>query len=533
MKRAKVIRWCFMIGCLGLIGYLGYLMFFGVGGKTVRTAGARTRTTDLYALKGTIYDYRLRPITNATACYYLLVDPRNFPRDQTTKLCDICDISTEELNGKLGRESAFVLTSSLKPEPMAGLYCFEGNRRYGDIADHLVGYINGDLEGVSGLEKSYNSVLSYFKETKNLRFAVDGKSNPLIGLGITVEGEDRGMRNGVITTLDLDIQTDLERAMDQYVPKGAAVVLDIHSGEIRALVSRPDFDAGRVAEYLSSPDGELINRALSAQTVGSVFKIAVAAAAIENKLDVYECTCTGSITVGDRSFTCPVADGHGEMNLQTAFSESCNTYFIALGQMLGTDKVMEITRRLGFGESMEIAQNLYASAGVLPDVTGNPVKQLANFSIGQGDFTASPLQIARLVALCGNGGYLVEPTCFQGFYVDETVKSEQWVEYSTRVIAEETAEKLRNLCIGAVNDGTGTAAAPKEGGAGDKTSSAQTGRFDADGREILNTYFAGFYPAEQPDYAIAVFALDGISGGKTCAPVFREVSNGIAARKND
>ncbi len=532
-KRMRLLRLFFLLCCPVLILWLGFLMLGGVKERAAASVGARTRSTPLYSLKGTVYDVHLRPITNASECYYLLIDPRSFPRSKVGELAEVCNLSVQELSLRLERESPFVLETDTKPAASVGLYSFKGIRRYGDVADHLVGYVNGESEGVSGLEKSYNSVLSYFGQSGTLHYTADGRSNPLLGLGITVEEEKRGMSNGVITTLELDIQRDLEAAMDQYVHKGAAVVLDIHSGEIRAMVSRPDFDTGRVADYLDSAEGELINRSLGAQTVGSVFKIVVAAAAIENKLDVYQCDCNGSITVGDRSFTCPLEGGHGAMGLETAFAQSCNTYFIALGQMLGTDKVMEMATRLGFGERLEIADGLSAAGGRLPDVTGNSAKQLANFSIGQGDLTASPLQIARMAALCGNGGYLLRPTCFQGYYIDEQIKNEQWVEYSTRVLSQETAERLRALCITAVEQGTGQGAAPTRGGAGGKTSSAQTGVFDEKGKELLNTYFAGFYPADKPEYAIAVFAEDGVSGGKTCAPVFRAVCQGILERKKD
>ena len=74
---------------------------------------------------------------------------------------------------------------------------------------------------------------------------------------------------------------------------------------------------------------------------------------------------------------------------------------------------------------------------------------------------------------------------------------------------------------------------PENGTAGGKTSSAQTGIFDQEGKEVLNTYFAGFFPADSPKYSIAVFAEDGISGGKTCAPVFKKVCEDILALKKD
>ena len=533
LKRAKLVKWIFLSAAMLLVIYLGYLMLAGPLERVKSVAGSRQRSTELYSLKGTIYDRNLRPITNGTKCYYLLLDPRQFPREQAEAVAGLCGLETEQLLGRLDKEGPFVLCSAERPKETAGMYVYEGVRRYGDVADHLVGYINGDLDGVTGLEKCYDSVLSYFGENKTLQYSVDGRNNPLLGLGMAVESDAHGSKNGVITTLDLTIQKALETAMDTYVERGAAVVLDIHSGEIRAMASRPDFDAEQVAKYLTSGQGELIDRALTAQTVGSVFKIVVAAAALEKDMGDFSFECGGGITVGDRTFTCPVAHGHGKQDLEGAFAESCNGYFIALGQLLGGETVMEMAKRLGFGESMQIAKGLYASAGTLPDITGNSAKQLANFSIGQGDLMATPLQIARLAAVCGNGGYLLSPGCFQGFYVDRKIKSEQWMERSCRVVSAETAERLRQLCVATVEKGTGQAAMPAHGGAGGKTSSAQTGVFTEDGREVLNTYFAGFFPAEEPRFAIAVFAEDGISGGKTCAPVFRQICQSVLSVKKD
>ncbi len=529
VSRVKAVKIFFLAAAGVLVGYLIFLMLMAGGGRSVAVAGNRDKSQELYRLKGTIYDRDLMPLTNATAQYYLLIDPRSFDREQAEYIAFLCDETADSLHQRLQRESVFILTSATRPRQVSGVYVFDGVYRYGDIAHHLIGYVNGDMMGITGLERSYDTILSYFGGQKTLNYVSDARSNPLVGLGITVEGDDGNYHNGLITTLDSRIQRSLEKGMDEHVSEGAAVVLDIDSGEIRAMVSRPDFDAEHVGKYLDSEAGELINRALRTQTVGSVFKVVVAAAALENKLDGYECQCEGSIVIGDREFSCPVEGGHGAMDIKSAFAQSCNVYFISVGQMLGTQKVMEMAQRMGFGESMEIASELYASGGMLPDVTGNSAKQLANISIGQGDVMASPLQIARLLALCGNGGYLVNPTCFQGYYVDGVVKSERWLAYRKPIIDEAIAERLKELCIATVKEGTGQKACPEGGSAGGKTSSAQTGLFREDGSEVLNAYFAGFFPAEQPRYAIAVFAQDAKSGGATCAPVFQQVCEDIMA----
>lgn len=527
-KRLRFIKRTSLILLTILVLYIGLIVLGYRREETAAVIGTRSKTVALYSLKGTIYDKDLNALTNNSRCYYLLIDPRGFLMENVDKLSQLCQQSEAYLRQRLEKESIFLLQSEEKPTQMSGVYVFEGIRRYNNVATHLIGYVNSELDGVTGLERSYDSQLSFFGGSKEISFLADARCNPLMGLGITVQGDEGSYKNGVITTLDSALQQVLETSMEKHIEKGAAVILDIDSGEIRAIASAPEYDANHIENYLQGTEGELLNRALRVQTVGSVFKVVVTAAAIESGIDTFELNCSGAIEVDGRVFGCSKEGGHGEMDLEGAFAQSCNGYFISLGQMLGTKKVMEMAKRLGFSQRLEIAEGLFAEAGTLPDVTGQSSKQLANISIGQGDLMATPLQIARLLAVCGNGGYLLSPTCFQGFYVDGKVQSEQWVDYKTRVLEENVAERLRTLCIATVEKGTGKAARPDKDGAGGKTSSAQTGVFLEDGKEVLNTYFAGFYPAQKPQYAIAVFAQNGRSGGATNAPVFKEVCDFLA-----
>lgn len=520
-KRAMIVQISVFAAAMLLIGYIGYIMLFPSHTVSTGAVGRRTRSLSLYSLKGTIYDRNMKPITNGTKVYYLLVDPRNFDRTKIGVLARLTDSDVKELGQRLQKESVFVLQARQKPIDMRGVQCFDGVGRYGGVASHLIGYVDRDLTGVSGLEKCFDRQLSYFQTRGILEYQTDGAANPMSGLGLSFSAGGNEYKGGVVTTLDKDLQIVLQDAMVRHISSGAGVVLDIQSGEILALCSVPDFDASNVQNYLSSAKGELLNRALGAQTVGSVFKIVVAAAALEQGMDAFEYDCTGSIDVGGRAFGCHNRDGHGKMNLEDAFCQSCNCYFIALGQMLGGAKIAEMAHRLGFGDKIRITEGLSAAGGQLGDISS--AQGVANFSIGQGGLLASPVQIARLLALCGNGGYLVSPGCLKGFWVEQKLESEQWISYRSAVVKPAVAERLRQLCVAVVQRGTGKQACPEGGTAGGKTASAQTGVFRDDGTEILNTYFAGFFPAEGARYAIAIFAEDGKSGGATNAPVFREI----------
>ena len=532
IKRMKVTLGAVLILFAALAAYVGVLSLGSTAAGVNAAVGSRQKTVRLYTTRGTIYDRDLAPLTNVDSNYHLLIDPHHFERTDVPYLAKLCGMSVETLIQKLDRGTTFTWVCTKRPKSMQGVYVYEGVRRYTDLAAHLVGYVDGDGRGVAGLEKCYDRQLRYFGGEKSVTFAADALRNPMAGLGFTITGDDGNYKDGLVTTLDMEIQRAAQRALSEKTDKGAAVVLDTETGAIRAIASLPTFDPGNIAGEVAATDGRLVDRALVGQTVGSVFKIVVTVAAIEAGLDGFTYTCHGGIGIGGRTFTCQKEEAHGHMTLETAFCRSCNVYYIALGQMLGEKKIVETAKRLGFSERQEIADGFYAAAGNLPAASGSSAQRLANLSIGQGELLATPLQIARLAALCANGGYLLHPTLVKGFYVSGKIEGDRWLRYRERVIEEKTAEKLKAFCIRTVEEGTGKNAKPSVGGAGGKTASAQTGVSDADGKEMLNVYFAGFYPAQKPQYAIAVFAENGTSGGATCAPVFREICEQIAAKKH-
>lgn len=111
--------------------------------------------------------------------------------------------------------------------------------------------------------------------------------------------------------------------------------MDTATGEVLASVSMPEYDPDDVARSIRADDTSLVNRAFSTFSVGSVFKVAAALAAYENGLDWFTHDCTGSIEVDGQTYRCALSKAHGTVNLRGALEQSCNTYFVALGQILG------------------------------------------------------------------------------------------------------------------------------------------------------------------------------------------------------
>ncbi|MBQ4052131.1 MAG: penicillin-binding protein 2, partial [Clostridia bacterium] len=437
------------------------------------------------------------------------------------------------LQEKLRKETPFVLQTKEKAGAMQGVYLFEGECRYSGVAQHLLGYLDqGNEVGLSGVEKEYNDYLNLFSTTVSVKYNGDALQGMMAGLGVQ-KTESQPTQNGLVLTLNAALCEALEEALDGQIKKGAALVLDCHTGEIKAAASRPGYDEHSILTYLDSEEGELVNRCFAGQTVGSVFKIILAACALEAGLEDFKFECGGGIVIGDLSFACHQHSGHGAIGLKEAFSQSCNVYFIALGQLLGYDRIAEMSKRFGYNEAISILGSMTASAGNYPAKSSNMA--LANLSIGQGDLLASPLQIARMTAVIANGGFLTEASLYRGIYLNGALKTDGEIKGSKQILSTEIAEKLQEYCVYTVESGTGKAAKPNAGSAGGKTASAQTGVLE-NGKEKLNVYFTGFYPAEDPQYVITVFAEDGESGGQTCGPVFREIcdfmaENGLTASK--
>ena len=204
------------------------------------------------------------------------------------------------------------------------------------------------------------------------------------------------------------------------------------------------------------------------------------------------------------------------------------SYFIMLAEELGAEYLLAFCSNMGFDSRTELAPGLRTQAGNLPTMAElrNPAA-LANFGFGQGSSLATPLQIAGAVSSLVNGGAAVMPKLVRGFTDDGFTLLGQPPEFAeNRIISETTSNTIKSLMISVVEDGSGRTAKPGRGGAGGKTSSAQTGQI-IDGTEVVHAWFAGFYPAENPKYSIVVFVEGGVSGEHMAAPIFKKICDEI------
>ncbi len=514
-------------------------IFFGlivlrIADLSVRTQPAGSFSSgirlDITELRGTVYDCNMLPLTNGKNAYRAVAKPTLKALAALESELDAVAFSSVKQSVSSGNPVAV----SVSDRNLQGqdIEVVEYPIRYDSLACHIIGYTGYDGRGVSGIEKAFDTLLSDAGRNIYARVSADAHGRVLIGEKIEVFNNDFPM-SGVILTLDRDIQCIAETALDNSGAEcAAAVVMDVETGAIRACVSRPDFDRSNIASVLDDPDSPLINRAFLPYSVGSVFKPVVAVAALENGIgEDYAHNCTGNVTLNGVTFNCHKKDGHGELDMESAIAVSCNTYFISIALEVGADKIIETAKAFGFGEQTVFADSMKSLGGNLPEKVDS-MAATANLSFGQGELTATPVQICTMMSVIANGGHSVSPYLVEG-EVDENGNPIRNGGYSEQkqIISSVTADILKRMLVAVVKEGSGVRADSEFVDCAGKTATAQTGRM-LNGAEIYNAWFAGFFPADNPRYAVVILKENGGEGAVSCAPVFKGIAEGTATEKH-
>lgn len=479
-------------------------------------------------VRGTVFDCNMVPITNAQSKIFAAFLP-----------VPSAVVAAHRLLG--GEALVNCLENLEKGLPFVGevgeVYECSGvayttifeNLSFDTPASHIVGYTDSTGHGVSGLQAAYDDLL-YFNEDISAVYTKSGKGDILAGIEPYFENTASPQGSGVVSTIDVNIQSIAETAAME-IDKGAVIVAEAQTAKIRAMVSKPDFNPTDISSSLESTDSPLLNRALSAYSVGSVFKPCVAAAALEMGRGEYSYNCVGNTYIIDRSFNCHKRDGHGTLDLSGALAFSCNTFFYNFAISIGAAPIYKMASSLNFGNSIRIADNMSTAVGSMPRLSSlNNEAAIANMSIGQGSISASPVSMLPLYCAIATDGTYFLPSIVEG-----TLTNGAFEKYNgglaTRVMSEETASKIREALIGVVTEGTGTAAKSDNVTTAGKTATAQTGRRDEKGQEITNSWFCGFFPVDAPKYVVIV-----MSEGQSSIPtpsVFANIADGINSLNNN
>ncbi len=535
VKRVAAMYFTILM-CLSFLTVRLYVLSSGNKSRTV-LSGQYTRRLDIAERSGFIYDTNGKLISHRISHVSVTVNPALITKNISSAAKNIallCSVPLSEVYSHLYEGKVFTLTAPADAdlsiaERTDGVYCYYIYEENFSDAVHLVGYKNSDNAPVSGLLLDCKSSLSALSGRIYARFEANAMSRSINGSLFEIYDDGYTKDDGLVLTIDADLQRFTDSLGQNILDMGAVVVTDINSGDILALSSYPSYDPENIAKSLSSDRGELLNRATSLFTPGSVFKMVVAAAALEQNQNLSEfvCDCKGSIAVGEDIFRCHNTSGHGKLDLSDAFANSCNTYFIELGRKIGIEAILDTANKMGVGSAV-FADTLKSSAAKLPNSANCPENLLANISFGQGPLLLSPLDLVNVTNAAGTG-FVPTLSVIKGIYKNGTLHKTQ-KNAPIRVLSDETCEKLRSMMKKCVEEGTGRKAHLSGVSSGGKTATAQTGQKSKNGKEILHTWFCGIYPENMPKYSIIILCDGNGRNNYSPAEIFGIVNKYLVNR---
>jgi penicillin-binding protein 2 len=557
-----------------------------------------TKTIVLPSVRGVIRDRHGAVIATNRPAYHVYLTPRLFRLDEDLpKLSAWMKLSTtdqEALRGKLERVSEsrrnqqIKVFSDIDRDQVAALETHKNELlgmdviavptrlyHFHELGAHAIGYLNevsaedlekltaqgykaGDVVGRSGVERAWESYLrgrsGYKRVLVDARgevrdFTTQGRKAKVLETRDPVPGRD------LVVTLDMNLMRIIQKAFRAY-PSGAALAVDVHTGRLRALYSKPAYDlnemSGQLTVQRAAELQENVHRPLIDKTLyesyfpGSIFKPVTGLAGLQEQIATAATTvkCTGFYDLGKHRARCTKV--HGETNFEMAIVQSCNVYFWKLAEQVGLDRIAQYAHQFGLGEKTGIGINT-ESAGFIPTKDWY-TKQYGqkfrvgftlNESIGQGNTRVTLLQMAMTYAALANGGTLYVPQLVEALrHPDGTLIEEFAPKVRGQVGIDPKHLALVNAGLrGVVNHPKGTAyvdgraqdavpVAGKTGTAQVSKGSNTTAQSGSSGKAIDerdNAWFAGFAPADRPQIAIVVLVEHGGAGGKHAAPIALEV----------
>lgn len=393
-------------------------------------------------------------------------------------------------------------------------------RRYpeGDLYGNPIGYSFVE-RGRIGFELSHNDEL-VGEKTEFLSIIDELR-------GQVQEGSD------VQSALDPEAQQTALDALDGQ--RGSVVAIVPQTGEVRAMVSVPTYDPNDVVDPKTfealnrDENAPLFNRATQAgYQPGSTMKVVTAAAALDSGELSPDTTLNADS--GKQISGVPLENSgnqdFGEIDMETALTNSVNTYWAQVGEELGTDTMYKYMDRFGFNTEPPLdypsfqlaASGEFANGQLLGP--GSDQIDVGRMAIGQDKLNVTPLQMAMVVSAVANGGELMEPRLWSKVIDTDGREEELDPERQSRVMSEETAEQLTSMMTDVVNEGTGGAAALADDQVAGKTGTAE---IDIP-RGINQAWFIGFAPADDPEFAVAATIERTTSqGGEVAAPIAQRV----------
>lgn len=577
IRRSLIMALIKFLLLMVIIARLYYLQVYQADRYKTLADENRISTRLLVPPRGIIFDRNGVTIASNQQNFQALIVAEQAPNVQETldafkKIMPLSEAEEERIKKDLKRNCSFVPIKirdnlsweevsriQLNAPDLPGIVIDEGLTRYypfGAGMAHILGYVSsvsdkdvkddpllevpGFKIGKSGIEKYLEKALR--GESGNLKLEVNayGRIMKEIERVDGIPGKD------VQLTIDSRLQ---QKAFELFGEEsGAAVLLDVHTGEILAFVSAPSFDPNMMTQGLSTEDwnallhnerNPLTDKAISGQySPGSTFKMIVALAALEAGVIKPETRtyCAGKMFLGNHAFHCWKKEGHGHLNVVEALQHSCDIFFYETAQKLGIEKIADMARRFGLGSKINIGLE-NEKAGLIPDKEwklrrfGEPWQQGESLisGIGQGYILTTPLQLATMTARLVNGGYEIKPTFLK---VSDGEKS----KIKKIDVSPANLELIKEGMYAVVNKPGGTAwrsqfdyHGQRMGG---KTGTTQVRRITMkERREGIkkeselpwrlrnHALFVGYAPHDNPKYAVAVLVEHGGGGSSVAAPL--------------
>jgi len=437
---------------------------------------------------------------------------------------------------------------------------------YDKMAAHLFGYLgeitqhelqsaefsgeyrSGDFVGKRGLEKLFEKYLRGVEGERRVEVDVKGRELRIL------KTQEPKPGNKVYLTLQRDLQRAAESALGEEA--GAAVAIDVKTGEVLAMVSRPSFNPAIFARGISGkewiallqdPRHPLQDKTIQGQyPPGSTFKIVTALAALKAGVATPSTTvdCQGFLPLGNRDFRCWKKWGHGRTDLKKALKESCDVWFYKVSLDLGIDRIAEMARSLGLGSSLGFPLE-GEKPGLIPDRQWKRRRYGVSWydgetviaSIGQGYVLATPLQLAVMMASVANGGTVLRPQVVSRIEdLDGNILEQMTPDVINEAkLSPEDLKAVRRGIDAVVNEAGGTAWSSRLEGikiAG-KTGTSQVVKLkdkdDKTAKEEVayrfrdHALFVGYAPADDPQIALAVVVEHGGGGSHAAAPVAKQI----------
>ena len=550
------------------------------------------KDTEITAMRGTIYDSNGNVLAQSASVWNVFIDPLNIKDKQRDLIVDefanlfgydadekkeFYDRTTHQnhyelVEKKVENNIKEKLSKFVSKNELGGCIGTEQTTKryypYGTLASSVIGFTGADDQGLSGIEAYYDEQLT--GTNGRIITAKDAKSNNIANDYETSIAATDG--DSIVLTINQTIQYYLEKGlretMNEYQAKGAyGVVMNCNTGAVLAMSSLPDYDCNEPYKLTYSKDKKAIKK-LSDKTAkqeaesaavqnqwrnftvsdtyvpGSVFKTFVASAALDENVVNLNTTynCTGSIQVDKYKMKCHYHPGHGTQTLTQGLENSCNPFFITIGQKLGVHNYFKYFDAFGFTQKTNIDLPGEASPQYYKEDQYGIV-ELSSASFGQTN-SLTPIQVCTGLCAIANGGKLLQPYLVSSIADanGKTVKKTQTKEIR-QVISADTSEKVRKMMKSVVDNGTGKNGYVAGYSVGGKTgTSTKLGESKNGEGDKYIVSFGAIAPSDDPEIAMLIIVDEpnqDLGGGALCAPIAAQVTQeamnvlGIEPKYND